>query len=92
MDPHCQAGFVVDVDGLLPVAELMGQAGVCVGLGSVGVVLDPREQPQRSLRLSEANVGLLKADRLGGLGAGRDELFLLDAYVAQLRSRVSCSP
>ncbi len=45
VDPDGLAGFVPDVDGLLPGAELVGEAAVGVGLGAVGVVHDAGEQP-----------------------------------------------
>ena len=43
VDAHWLAGFVAHVEFLLPVAELVGEAAVGVGLGPVGVLGDAGE-------------------------------------------------
>ena len=51
VDPDRLAGFVADVDLDLPAAELTRQTAVRVRLGSVGVILQPGEQPRERVAI-----------------------------------------
>ncbi len=86
LDAHCLAGLVVHTDAALPAAELTRKAAVGVGQVTVGILLDPREQPRRPIRTALAYVGLLGPDGLGGLGAEGDELLGADLGVGETQA------
>jgi hypothetical protein len=74
-DRHGLTGLVAQADVALPPGEPFAEGGVGERADAVGVAVRRGEQHRRALRPAVAEVGLLRADRVGRRGRQRHELF-----------------